>query len=298
MPGAVRKRLGAPQVKAQDGPVICCDVTHSGQAEKSQEGLVSAGAGPSIPDAGGAELGPGRRVKPPPAVPPRTHASRRGARESLGAPEGEKPEDKETKEWGDGAQGWGAEGTRYPGNSRGWKGQWGGGRRGEGEGVGDASWAGERGGDAMGPAGQLRADHPFVPLGTKSQMGGCPRETGPRGPGSPRSRPEPRPAARTYPSPGERRALAKPSQHALRPAPAEPEEPRGPGRAGPGLGGPGRGLLRGGRAAGPLLCPRPLEPGASAGGVSSENLHSGVPSAGPGMRQGFRLGPHLLWAYP
>lgn len=89
----------------------------------------------------------------------------------------------------------------------------------------------------MGPAGQLRADHPFVPLGTKSQMGGCPRETGPRGPGSPRSRPEPRPAARTYPSPGERRALAKPSQHALRPAPAEPEEPRGPGRAWAGRGG-------------------------------------------------------------
>ena len=46
-------------------------------------------------------------------------------------------------------------------------------------------------GDAMGPAVQLRAAHPFVPLRTKGHTGGCPREKGPRGLGSPRSKPDP-----------------------------------------------------------------------------------------------------------
>ena len=135
----------------------------------------------------------------------------------------------------------------------------------------------------MGPAVQLRAAHPFDPHRTKGQTGGCPLEKEPRGLGSPRSGPDPEPsrAARTYLP-----AASRPAPSACRVLGA----PRvGLGRAGAGD------LQGGGRAAGPLLRPRPLEPGGAAGGVSSENLRSGVltSSAGPGTRPPYALGISL-----
>lgn len=58
---------------------------------------------------------------------------------------------------------------------------------GMGSGDRDGGWERGRGGDAMGPAVQLRAAHPFEPHRTKGQTEGCPLEKEPRGLGSPRS---------------------------------------------------------------------------------------------------------------
>ena len=135
-------------------------------------------------------------------------------------------------------------------------------RRGEGTGWerggvgGRGLETGERG-DAMGPAVQLRAAHPFVPLRTKGQARGCPREKGPRGLGSPRSRPDPEQS---------RAQIPDLPRSCLRPRAGRVGGALGPGRV-------GAGDLEGrGRAAGPLLGPRPLEPGAAAaGGVSSRS---------------------------
>lgn len=146
--------------------------------------------------------------------------------------------------------------TRCPSNSQGRKWQWEGGGEGMGKGSGDrdGGWERGRGGDAMGPAVQLRATHPFEPHWTKGQTGGCPLEKEPRGLGSPRSGPDPEPsrAARTY------------LPAASRPAPAACRVLKAP-RVGPGRGGGSRGK----RAGGGTFASSP-PPGAGRGGRRSE----------------------------